>query len=233
MVDSKDAKGKERRKKTDNVENADEQSSVSDNRTPGERTAPGLAEAEPVGQPEKVETLKTRAADLEANVESLRDQLLRKAADFENYRKRVEAEFVTLTRFANENLIADLLPILDDFSRSLAMSKDRKEFEVFYRGIELIHSKFLKVLEAQGVKPFESVGKPFDVEYHDALMQMPREGVPPNTVIEEVEKGYKLHDKVIRHAKVIVSQEVRDDDSGDETGDVNPRHDRDDSREEL
>jgi molecular chaperone GrpE len=74
-----------------------------------------------------------------------------------------------------------------------------------YKGIELIYAKFLKVLEAQGLKTMDVVGKEFNVDVHDALMQMPRADVPPHTVLEEVEKGYLLFDKVIRHAKVVVS----------------------------
>jgi molecular chaperone GrpE len=71
--------------------------------------------------------------------------------------------------------------------------------------VELIYNKMVKILEKQGLVPFESLGKPFDVEYHDALMQIPREDVPPSTVVEEVERGYMFNDKVLRHAKVVVS----------------------------
>jgi molecular chaperone GrpE len=73
----------------------------------------------------------------------------------------------------------------------------------------LIYNKLMKILESQGVKTFDSLGKPFDPYYHDALLQVPKNDIPPHTVIEEVEKGYLLHDKVIRHAKVIVSGEAK------------------------
>ncbi|MFQ5797419.1 MAG: nucleotide exchange factor GrpE [Bacteroidota bacterium] len=185
------------------------------------------------GEPADAAELKGKIAELETSVELYKDQLLRKAADFENYKKRVEHEIVNLTQFANETLIAELLPILDDFTRSLTMSRDRKDFEVFRRGVELIYSKFLKILEAQGVKPFDSIGKPFDVGYHDALMQLSKEGVPPNTVIEEVEKGYKLHDKVIRHAKVIVSQEPTQNNEGETREKVDRRSESDENTGEL
>lgn len=143
--------------------------------------------------------------ELQKEVEKYKDLLLRKAAEFENYKRRVEQESTTLVKYANEELLLELLPVLDDFERSLAHSKESKEYEALVKGIELIYQKFLKVLEANGVKTFESVGKPFDVQYHDALMQVPRSDVPPFTVIQEVEKGYMLHDKVLRHAKVVVS----------------------------
>ncbi len=100
-----------------------------------------------------------------------------------------------------------MLPIVDDLARSLKSAKARTEFEPLLRGIELIYTKCLKLLEQHGVKEVESVGKPFDVNYHEALLQMPKEGIAPHTIIEEVEKGYMLNDRVIRHAKVIVAAE--------------------------
>jgi len=153
------------------------------------------------------EDLKTRIAELQQSIASVKDQFLRKAAEFENYKKRLESEFATITRWANEQIIVELLPILDDFARSMKSAKDGPEFESFHRGIELIYNKFLRLLEKRGVKEIETHGKPFDVNYHEALMEMPKEGVAPHTIIEEVEKGYALHDKVIRHAKVIVAGE--------------------------
>lgn len=180
-------------------------------------------ESKTVLESAQLEELKAKISDLEATVVSYKDQFLRKAADFDNYRKRIENEIVNLTRYAKEGLITDLLPLLDDFERSLSISQDRKDFEVFHRGLELIYSKFLKVLEAQGVRPFESLGKPFDVEYHDAVMQMSKEGVPPNTVIEEIEKGYLHRDKVIRHAKVVVSKERSESEESKATEKVDRR----------
>ena len=146
-----------------------------------------------------------KVADLEKQTAQLKDQLLRKAAEFENYKRRTETESMNFARFASENTISQLLPILDDLSRSLQSGKESKDDDPFYKGIEMILAKFLKILEAQGLKPMETVGKEFNVDYHDALMQVPRSDVAPHTIIEEVEKGYLLFDKVIRHAKVIVS----------------------------
>lgn len=138
-------------------------------------------------------------------IETLRDQLLRKAAEFENYKRRTEGEFLSLTRTANEGLLLSLLPVLDDLNRSLASGKDPQSHEAFFAGVEMIRTKFLKILEKHGVVPFPSTGKAFDVGFHDALMQLPRTDVPTGTVIQEVDPGYVMHDKVLRHAKVIVS----------------------------
>ena len=167
------------------------------------RTEPEAAgEAEPHSE---LEALKAKVTELEESVEFFKDQLLRKAADFENFKKRTENDYVNFTRFANEDVITELLPILDDLTRSLKAGRERREFGPFYKGIELIHSKLMKTLEALGLKPIEAVGQQFNVDYHEALMQMLKENVPPHTIIEEVQKGYLLHDKVIRHSKVIVA----------------------------
>ena len=154
------------------------------------------------------EQLGRKLAEAERVAESYKDQFLRKAAELENYRRRSEADYINLIRNANEGLLASLLPVLDDFSRSLKSGKDTTDLDAFYKGVELIYNKFSKLLEAQGLTPFESTGKPFDVAYHDALLQTPRSDVPHHTVVEEVERGYRLNDKVIRHAKVIVSTEA-------------------------
>lgn len=164
--------------------------------------------AEQPGQlvtPSELDQLKQKVDELQKLADSYKDQFLRKAAEFENYKRRTEAEVMNLVRNANEGLISALLPIVNDFVRSLKAGAENTDYDAFYKGVELIYTKFMKLLENQGLTSFESVGKPFDVEYHDALLQVPRDDVPPHTVIEEVERGYKLNDKVLRHAKVIVS----------------------------
>lgn len=165
---------------------------------------------------DEIVILKKKSEEFENTISQLKDQLLRKAAEFDNYKKRTENEFASMVKFASEDLIAALLPVLDDFHRSIKVSQssaangntqDQNGSEAIRRGMELIYNKFMKILEGQGVKTFDSVGKTFDPFYHDALLQVPKSDVPPHTIIEEVEKGYMLNDKVIRHAKVIVSGE--------------------------
>lgn len=155
-------------------------------------------------------SLSAKLAEAEKQAETYKDLMYRKAAEFENYKKRAENEVASVVKFANESLIGDLLPVLDDFERSLKAAKASKEFESLYKGIELIYQKLTKELEKRGVKSFETVGKEFNVDFHDALLQMPREDVAPHTVLEEIEKGYTLHDKILRHAKVIVSTSPAD-----------------------
>lgn len=157
-----------------------------------------------------------QAEELQKQVHQYKDMLLRKAAEFDNYKRRIELETANIVRFATESLIDDLLPVLDDFERSLKHGRENKESDALFKGVELIYLKLAKVLEGRGVKTFEAVGKEFSVDYHDALMQMPRNDLPPHMVIEEVEKGYMLNDKVIRHAKVVVSSGPPEEQSGTE-----------------
>lgn len=167
-----------------------------------------------------VQELTDELERLEKERDELKDKYLRKAAEFENYKRRTEQEFTALTKYATEQLIIDILPILDDFERSLHVSKDRREFGPFYKGIELIYQKFKRMLESKGVKPIEAEGKPFNVDLHDALMQVPKKDIKPDTIIEEVEKGYMYDDKVIRHSKVVVA---KDPDSNETQGDETSR----------
>lgn len=165
-----------------------------------ENPQPELEEKDQVVEPDTSD-------NLQKQLEFYKDQLLRRAAEFENYKRRTENEISNITKFANEILITDLLPIIDDLERSLAAGKEKNNGDSFYKGIELIYSKLMKILEQKGLKPIEALNKPFDVNYHEAMMMMPKDDIEPNIVIQEVEKGYTLHDKVIRHAKVIVSSE--------------------------
>jgi molecular chaperone GrpE len=153
----------------------------------------------------ELEIANEKIAELESNVTTLKDQLLRKAAEFENYKRRTEQNSINFAKYASENIILELLPIIDDLSRSLKSGKEKSENDPFYKGVELILAKFNKLLESQGVKAMDSIGKEFNVDFHDVMMQIPRADVAPHIIIEEIEKGYILNDKVIRHAKVIVA----------------------------
>ncbi len=161
----------------------------------------------------KTEKKKTTSAKdkeiqkLKKEIEELKDKYLRQVAEFENFRKRKEREMEEFWRKANADLILKLLPILDDIERSLESARRDQNFEALVEGIEMIYKTFLKVLEAEGVTPISAVGQEFDPEYHEALMQVEKEDVPPNTVVEEHQKGYLIGNKILRPAKVIVSKE--------------------------
>ncbi len=161
------------------------------------------------GPTQDTPTPEAKAPEAEKQAAYYKDLFLRKAAEFDNFKRRMEVETGSIIRFANEDLLMAILPVLDDLERSLKNSKDAQD-SALVKGIELIQQKMLKILEGQGVKPFETVGKEFDVHFHDALLQVRKEGVPPHTIVEEVEKGYLFHEKVLRHAKVIVAADAED-----------------------
>ncbi len=172
----------------------------------------------------KINKIEEKIAELELQIKEWQDKFLRKAAEFENYKRRTEADQFNLINYAAESFITKLLPVVDDFERSLQHIDKNSNVDAVKEGIKLVYEKFVKVLEDQGVKKMQSKGEPFNVEYHDALMQRKDYAVPPHTVLEEIETGYLYRDKVIRHAKVIVSEESSADEgqvSGQDSSDSN------------
>jgi molecular chaperone GrpE len=157
----------------------------------------------------KIEELQKRVEELEKESNEWKEKFLRKAAEFENYKRRTENDQLNLINYAAESFIKKILPIVDDFERSLEHINDSNDYEKLKEGVQLIYNKLVKVLDEQGVKKIEAVGKPFDVHFHEALMQKADNSVPAHTVLEELEKGYMYKDKVIRHAKVVVSSEAK------------------------
>ena len=156
------------------------------------------------------EKAEAKIAELETQVKEWNDKFLRKAAEFENYKRRSENDQFNLINYAAESFIIKLLPVVDDFERSMEHIDDIESTKSVKDGIKLVYEKLLKLLSEQGVKKMQTKGEPFNVDYHDALMQKKDDSVPPHTVLEEIESGYMYRDKVIRHAKVIVSEESAD-----------------------
>jgi molecular chaperone GrpE len=147
--------------------------------------------------------------ELKRQVEQFKDSLLRKAAEFENYKKRTENEITSYFKYASEKLIKKLLPVYDNLNRAVdSIEKgETKDFETLQKGVISIKDNFQTILENEGLKEIDCLNKEFNVDLSDALLTIPKEDVQPHTVVEVVEKGYYFKDKVIRHAKVIVSAE--------------------------
>ncbi len=143
---------------------------------------------------------------LEAEVNKYKESMLRKAAEFENFKRRTENDQLNLLKYAAESLIIKLLPTIDDLDRSLLHFNEETDVQKIKEGVKLIYNKFLKTLDEQGVKRIDSIGQPFNVDFHEALMTRADDSVPPHTVIDELETGYMYKERVIRHAKVIVSE---------------------------
>jgi molecular chaperone GrpE len=134
------------------------------------------------------------------------DQLLRTKAEFMNYQKRMVKESESTAQFAVQSLILDFLPELDNFDRALKLADNSKDFDKFVVGIKLIEEQLFKVLGKYGVEPIETVGKAFDPNLHEAVMEEENNEMPHHTIIDEFQKGFLLKERVIRPSKVKVSR---------------------------
>ena len=169
-------------------------------------TPTGAAETE-AGEIEDIETLKETLAEAKAKAEANLAGWQLAQADFVNYKKRSEQEKRDLSKFANSVLILNLLPVLDDFERAFSSLPPKMGKLSWLDGIKLIERKLWAVLQAQGMSPIKALGEPFDPQFHEAVRQdKGKEGV----VIEEVQKGYMLEDRVIRPTMVVVGNGEED-----------------------
>lgn len=158
---------------------------------------------ETTSQGEPVETVET----LKAELETLKDKYLRTVAEFDNYKKRTLKEKTELILNGSEKTVTTFLPILDDMERAIANAGKAKDITAVEEGWELIYNKFIKQLDGIGVKKIETNDADFDVDYHEAVAMVPGMGDDKKgKVIDCVQTGYTLNDKVIRHAKVAVGQ---------------------------
>ncbi len=150
---------------------------------------------------------KKNTADLEKELGEMKDKYLRIFAEFDNYRKRTIKEKQDIIKLASRDVLSALLPVVDDFNRAIKMGETNDKEEKIPEGIVLIYDKLMKSLEQQGVKPMESTGQTFDPDLHEALTKVP---APTDDlkgkVIDTIERGYYLNDKIIRYAKVVVGE---------------------------
>ncbi|MFY0684513.1 MAG: nucleotide exchange factor GrpE [Balneola sp.] len=161
---------------------------------------------------ESVEELKDdkdiRIEELENDLSVAKDSMLRKAAELENVRKRVQKERFQLREQVKAEALEDFLPLNDDLLRTLDASKETEVEENFLKGVEMVSNKFAEILTKHGIEKIDAINVPFDVNLHDALLRQPApdDKTPSDTVLQVLERGYRMGEKVIKHAKVIVSQ---------------------------
>lgn len=158
------------------------------------------------GQPEEKEkTAEEKLQDAEEEIANLKDQLLRKIAEFDNYRKRTIKEKTELILNGGEKTVIAILPVLDDMERALANMEKAEDVAAVIEGVNLIHKKFIDILGKQGVKAIDTKDATFDVDLHEAIAQLPAPtDEMKGKVMDCTLTGYKLNDKVIRHAQVVV-----------------------------
>ncbi|UOQ74444.1 nucleotide exchange factor GrpE [Hymenobacter cellulosilyticus] len=148
---------------------------------------------------------KAEASRTDAELAELKDKYLRLAAEFDNYKRRTAKERQDLFKTASQELMVALLPVLDDFDRARHHTKDTEDASAVRESIEIISTKLQKTLQQKGLTPMETKGGAFDADLHEAITQIPAPSEDlKGKVVDEVEKGYYLGDKVIRHAKVVL-----------------------------
>lgn len=153
------------------------------------------------------EKLKKELETVKKLVEEQKDKYLRLSAEFDNYRKRTLKEKAELIKNGGEKAITSILPILDDLERALQNMQKAEDVKAIYDGVDLIYQKFLKELSHEGLKKMEPIGEAFDTDYHEAIALVPSPSEEQKgKVLDCVQTGYTLNDKVIRHAKVVVAQ---------------------------
>jgi len=146
-----------------------------------------------------------RVVELERLLEEQQQRVLRAQADFDNFRKRTIKEKEELGQYASMKLVGQLLPVVDNFERAIGASKESGDFESFSKGVDMIFRQLSQLLEQEGLQTMDTVGQPFNPEFHQAVMTVESDEYEEGTVVEELQKGYVLKDRVLRPAMVKVS----------------------------
>jgi len=161
----------------------------------------------------QLKDLKTKVAKLELELsktsqerDTLKDQLLRKMAEFDNYKRRTEKEFIENIQSASKELIEDLLPVIDDFERSIQHAEAEKDKSPLLEGVNLVYKNLVKELTKRGLSELDIIDQEFNPDEHEALMQIDSDKHKSGFIVDVHLKGYKLNDKVIRHAQVMVAK---------------------------
>ncbi|PAF21895.1 nucleotide exchange factor GrpE [Terribacillus saccharophilus] len=147
-----------------------------------------------------------RLAQLEQEKNEMYDRLLRLQAEYDNFRKRTQKEKEAASKYRSQDLAEALLPVVDNLDRALQTVQDEEANKGFVDGIRMVHRQLLDAFDNQGIETIETVGQTFDPHLHQAVMQVENDEYEPNTVVQELQKGYKLKDRVIRPAMVQVNQ---------------------------
>lgn len=193
------------------MDNKNVKNETAENETPDipveEGTEPATADIGSVEERSEVEVLKAELDILRAEHQAVHDKHVRLFAEFDNFRKRTAKEKLEMLQMAGAGTLTNLLPVLDDMERAIANNVKVEDANVVKQGMELIHQKFVHLLQAQGVKAIAAKGEPFDPELHEAITGAPAPSPElKGKVLEVVENGYTMNDKVIRYAKVVVGE---------------------------
>jgi molecular chaperone GrpE len=170
-----------------------------------EQSDPTLAETTAAAAPEETPPTQDELAKLRQEVEELRDKNLRLLAESQNQQKRAQREKLETLRFAEAEFGRELLVVLDDLARTLEAAKAATDVKAVAEGVRILYEQLLKVLHGRHIRPIEAVGRPFDPQFHEALLQRPSSEHPAGTIMEELARGYQMHERVLRPSRVVVS----------------------------
>jgi molecular chaperone GrpE len=172
------------------------------------------SEARPKEEEQKELTPDQEMARMQQEVEQANDMMLRLAAELDNYKKRVAKERESLIRYAAQDVLQELIPVLDNFERAIEAAGKSKDFDSFLEGVKMIYKNMYDVMGRKGLARIDAVGETFDPNIHEAVMQVTSQEHPENIVVEELQKGYVLHDRVIRPSMVVVSKGKGEESNG-------------------
>lgn len=195
-------KKKNQMEENQNTENIDQKEILNENESSAESL---INETETADAEAKSETTLTEEEKLKAEATDWQNKYLRLYAEFDNFKRRTSKERLELLQMAGKDVISDLLPVLDDFERAQKSLETASDIEAVAEGIKLVHHKLKNILAQKGLKEMNSVGAEFDADIHEGISNIPAPSEDmKGKVLDELEKGYYLHDKVIRFAKVII-----------------------------
>jgi len=192
------------------------------NKPDAEMEDPGNIEPEIVETEDETENLRNELAQALNDIKMHQEQYLRTLADMENLRKRTQRDKEELAKFANENILREILPVIDNLERAVDHAEQAETNDGLFEGVQMTLTQFSQLLNKFGVEPVDAIGQPFDPAYHQAMGQLESDEHPVNTVVQQMQKGYQLNNRLLRPAFVMLAKaptikETDADDSAEET----------------
>ncbi len=192
------------------------------NKSEEELEVPAGAEAEVVETDDEIEKLRNELAQALNDIKMHQEQYLRTLADMENLRKRTQRDKEDLAKFANENILREILPVIDNLERAVDHAEQAETNDGLFEGVQMTLTQFSQLLTKFGVEPVDAIGQPFDPAYHQAMGQLESDEHPVNTVVQQMQKGYQLNNRLLRPAFVMLAKapEIKEpeaDNSAEET----------------
>jgi molecular chaperone GrpE len=200
----------------------EDENDITPQESPSIPSNPDDAVNEPLDAADSEKDLDQKLAAAEAEASENRDRMLRMAAELDNYKKRAARDLDDIKKYATENLIRQLLTVVDNLERAIASAASEKENgQSLVDGVALTLAEIMKILDKHYVRPIQALGEPFDPAFHQAMCQEESPDQPPNTVVQEFQKGYLIHERLLRPAMVVVSKAAQDGQTPEKTVNTN------------